>query len=953
MARLARTAGALALALAALVGATNPALAQEPPRSEAARTELAELSRDLRQEAIQRILDSVAQRLDKFDPAKAAIVRAKGPATAAFAQSHLDASLDQVLQDWFAKELKAKKLGADDMKVDASLTKSNTALPRTWDQSYRVRPVAPADVPSEVTGFAPPRQRGYTPEVAALDPTEPHSMHDMDAYVANRFTRTVLERAIALGRTIEVHTGSEDEAMADLRNRGWNVFGDVKTQNKQLFVAESPTGEVRYVIADDVDSRDRLAHFLSLLRFSGQDGQGVPGTGVPGAQVEVVGDIEHVKAVRREQYRDGFARLAHEGTSAIVGYRRQLSMQLADRALARAGIENVRSELGRDPYQGLVDALDAERKRARGEARQDLAALVEAVQKSKAIAKGLAVEPANAFAKIEGTKAVQDAESALAALAEEHPGSKTLARIVAGGKLRLPGGESASDYVASRTIPGRVVSADEYLVRRADGRLESLVVTDSNWGDGAGDIVEGLLGAGRRRIAYFGTAGGLQAGSQMGDIQVPAAVHDAAGARAGAKVSNGWLGFFEKKASALGDRLKLGTKLANVFSPAEETLAWLGKMKDEAFDGVEVELSHIFKAVGSHNAEAKPGDEARLFAAVTVSDVPGSDATLGSHAGSTARTRDLMFDHTIEALGIEGLVLQRATGAPKVLTDDPREARLLDLAAKLVPGAASKSSIQRDRIAGILSALSNQRLAALARKAEGKRKLAADDVTGLEDADRAALEREIAHPYTDAQAATAIEKGNAVVSRVVGELAREFPATDYEVRLGGGVETGSFSPAAGLVLDVRGNPAVRERASALLAEIGPTVADAPSVVLGDAGAGSVNLGAGAELILEPNGVDRLNRERALADRGVISRGASIDYAGRSHEALPARSELSMLLANPGGEDAAGRLQTDELARRIRTRGAPEAGASPTVGLRGRLEGMEREGAEAGRGSAER
>jgi hypothetical protein len=133
--------------------------------------------------------------------------------------------------------------------------------------------------------------------------------------------------------------------------------------------------------------------------------------------------------------------------------------------------------------------------------------------------------------------------------------------------------------------------------------------------------------------------------------------------------------------------------------------------------------------------------------------------------------------------------------------------------------------------------------------------------------------------------------------------------------VGGGVESGSFSPVSGLTLELRGDPAARARAAELLVELAPRYAGAPPVTLGPAGSGAVEIGRGEDLAREPGWLDRVNRTRALEERGALFRGSSVSYAGRYHDALPTPSEASELLGERGS--ASSSQNTGDLRKKVR------------------------------------
>ncbi len=859
----------LAVALAA------PAAAQP---SEAGRAELDALRHSIRAEAITRVVDSVAERLERSDPAKAERVRARRVPSDTFVRKHMETDAVSLLEALFAQDVSAGRLKKADLKFDMNLF-------RAVERGYTVRPLAADVMPAAATGFEPPRTRGYPAEVAAIDNRAPHSMHDMPDYMADRFTRAALDRAVRNGYTVELHAGGEVEALSDLRNRGWNVIGEVKAATgnyERLFVTEGPTGEIRYVISGTIDGMDRLRHLSSLLRFAGPEGRGVPSN-----RIEIVGDVEALRERDLRTMRDGLASMGGASETAIIGFRGTLKNELLERALARRGAEHLRDVLGADPRAGLSEALRAERDAASGARRADLSKLLEKVEASSKLA-GLGRSPEGVFSRVAELKDLVAAEKELVSLAKDHA-SATLERLVADGKLRLPGGASASDYTISRALEFGPLRAEEVRARTADGKLTSVRLVNNYYGDAMSGVVRALLETGHTKLAYFGTAGGLAEGVRVGDIHVPERVYDFRGEVTSEGMRNAFLDHFEGRTSPLGERLRVGTHLGNVFSPAEETMRWLEETRARGVHSVEVENSYITREVARYNAEVAAARRASLATSVIISDVPGSAHTLGNSNSATTATFEKMVDHYLETLGIRDLELvakEEAKVPERPLPGSERARLALEVADKLVPRNLAKSNLLRDRIADIVGRVDVAALESI----DTSSKLKPRDIPGLSAEDRALLEAEVKHATTDAQLLTSLERGDAALSRLARELALRHPNASFELRVGGGVETGAYSPARGLRVEVVGSAAVRASAAELLPGLRSGVPGAPAIELAPAGEGAVRLGVEAFRATPRPLVDAF-LSAALVHRGAVHRGASVVYGGRAHDRAAHDSEL--------------------------------------------------------------
>ncbi|MGE0711449.1 MAG: hypothetical protein AB7N76_15795 [Planctomycetota bacterium] len=826
------------------------------------------------------MIDSIVTRLEKIDPAKAELVKARRHPGEEFARRHLTSEVEVMLGDLFKGEVSSGKLNAtQDLKFDLNLF-------RAYKGGYTIRDISDR-LPAASTGFEPPRSRGYPPEVAAIDVNAPHSMHDLRDYLADRFTMAALDRAIAKGYVVEVHVGGELEALTDIKNRGWRLLGEVKSPNgsyERLLVTESPTGEVRYVVTGTIDGMDRVRHLSSLLRFAGSDGQGIASS-----KVEIVGDVEAFKARQVEELRSGLGRIGLEGSTAIVGFRGAIRTELLERALARRGAEHLRDVLGADPIEGLKAKLRAEREGASGAERAKIDKLLSAVEADKKLAEGLRREPGRVFREVKELKALQTAEKTLVGLQSKY-GSQTLDLLLAEGKLRLPGGAAASTATISRTIDFGPLRAEDVRVKTAGGKTETLRLVNNYYGDTMGSVIRALLETGHTKLAYFGTAGGTADGARVGDIHVPKDIYDWRNELTSSGVRNGFLDYFEGKTTPLGERLKLGTKLGNVFSPAVETMGWLNDVKGRGLQAIEVENSYIAAEVARFNQAAPAERRASLLTSVIISDVPGSELTLGNNNGATTSTFERMLDHYLDALGISDLELQvkedaKAPGRP--LARDEHRRRALEVADKLVPKALAKSSLMRDRLAGIIDRLSLEELEAVD---TSKKKLGAKDILGLTDEERARLDKEIKNPYTDAELYSSLEKADALLSRTAAELAKAYPNADFELRVGGGLERGSYSPVDGLTVEVSGPGEVRAGLNEALSRAREGLSGAPEVRAGSVGSEGVGLSK-RSLLHEAQPLVGEFVARAMNERGVHHRGSRVEYSGRQHDPLASDSEL--------------------------------------------------------------
>ncbi|MBL4844567.1 MAG: hypothetical protein JKY65_03495, partial [Planctomycetes bacterium] len=535
-----------------------------------------------------------------------------------------------------------------------------------------------------------------------------------------------------------------------------------------------------------------------------------------------------------------------------------------------------------------TDRLKAEVAAATGAKRARLADLLARVEASDAIKKGMNRQPARIFGEVKALKDLKAAEKALVGLEAKYGGSQVLTELVVDGKLRLPGGGTHKNYSVSRGIDYGSLRAEDVRVRGANGQVETVRLINNYYGDTMNGVVKALVETGHTKLAYFGTAGGVGPGVRVGDIHIPEKIYDWRNENATNGVRNKFLDYFETNSgSNLGERLKTNTKLGNVFSPAVETMGWLEDVKGRGMQAIEVENSHITKEIGAFNRTAPAGKKASLLTSVIVSDVPGSHQTLGNSSSATTATFERMIDHYLRALDIRDveLVEKADTKAPtRPLARDDHRARALEVADKLVPRALAKSSLLRDRLAGMIDGLTLEQLNGI----DTSKKLTVKDIPGLSDEARAKLKAEVRGAYTDAALFQSLVKTNAAISLAAAEVNKAFPNQAFKVRVSGGVETGRFSPVKGVVAEITGTQAMKTKFAEALTR--SNLETGGRAQIGVAASNAIEL-TKTNLFSETQALVSEFTERALMERGVHHRGTRVEYSGRQHDPVAKEHEL--------------------------------------------------------------
>ncbi|MBF0542791.1 MAG: hypothetical protein HQM08_00035 [Candidatus Riflebacteria bacterium] len=158
------------------------------------------------------------------------------------------------------------------------------------------------------------------------------------------------------------------------------------------------------------------------------------------------------------------------------------------------------------------------------------------------------------------------------------------------------------------------------------GKPKTLLLTQSVYGDQINALMDILVNEKKiRKIFFFGSCGALASDSQIGEVIVPKEVSDLSGTFT---LSEN----VAKKPEWARVQLKTG-KVFSVFSPLQETNDFLGNLRKNGFDAVDVELSHFAKFLKS---QKKQMIDYKVY--LVFSDLPGRDFTLEKLPG---REREL------------------------------------------------------------------------------------------------------------------------------------------------------------------------------------------------------------------------------------------------------------------------------------------------------------------------
>lgn len=481
--------------------------------------------------------------------------------------------------------------------------------------------------------------RGFDPAVAGMRLGDEHSIDDLQAYVHQRFGSFALADLIEHGRTIELHHGAREEAMASLVERGFDRLVRVRTPegllHNELYLAQNgATGEVRYFMTE-IWGGTRLGHVQKLLRAA--ELTGPQGTRrVDPRQVEV-----YAEPLRRpeEIYRRTSRALLASGTvpaSVVVGFKAGVLRELGRRAAQAKRLEFVQQALGKDPVATLLA-----RAREVGAAGAPLASCLERLGQSADV---LRQEPGELFRFASRIDAFLEVERALKELVRAKPSVAPLLDDVLGEhgfKLSVAG------RVADTIPEGAFIDQTVVSYFDEDGARRNLLLTRNPYGEVAHELGRVLVDNGVENVFVFGTAGGLGKDDAIGDLHAPTAIID----HGTLPFANAAVTIAAGASPELRASMTVGSRVANVASPVDETKHEVDRLRAGGADLVEMELGHLVRALR--------GSSTSLSALYLVSDLPGTDKTIdkqGHH--ELDRTLQRAVDVLVEGLGMRGVLLE-------------------------------------------------------------------------------------------------------------------------------------------------------------------------------------------------------------------------------------------------------------------------------------------------------
>jgi len=485
---------------------------------------------------------------------------------------------------------------------------------------------------------APSVTTGYLPEVQSIDPSQQHSMKDLQEYIADGFGKNTVRDMITNNRKIEIHVNNDFEVFHSLNQRGFTELYRIRTDNPAghiLLQAGNPeTGEIRYILSH-VIGKSQLLHNELQLRFMSYEGRQIDS-----ANVAV---YDHLGAGAEDIYRRNYMREISKSYSpgnvpsdAIIGYPRHIKSSLTRRAVASASMEALHKNLGEKPYEALMERLGhSGSEREAGQNRE----IVRRLKADKTIVEALSLSPKEIFSKSANLYKFQEAEKSLLAMRDLFPCSKALSSLFDKDHLKAEGISRPDECAAGRTHNSPYLRYQAFSYTDSTGSKRELMVTKNMMGDLSGILAATLADEGANRILFLGSAGGISPDSAVGGIRLPDNLFDEKGIKVHS--GNDLLDFIRLNEQDPDD-IRMGGNAGNVASPISETRDMIRNSRSSGIDSLECEMAHV--------SQALKGKEVRFSCANVITDLPSNGESLHEIRTINRNREDEAVDRIVDML---------------------------------------------------------------------------------------------------------------------------------------------------------------------------------------------------------------------------------------------------------------------------------------------------------------
>lgn len=488
---------------------------------------------------------------------------------------------------------------------------------------------------------------GFGAVAATVARGAPHSLHNLNLYIFDRFPKAVLEDCLNENREIEFVSEEVSVARAAFRNRGYTVVREIQTISAKShmvldLIYDPVRHDARYLVSG-IRGRERRDHLLTMLWLAD-----IAGRRIPSRLVRVHDGALSSESASLVAFQSALAKSGALPRTIIINYQKGLTTELVRRALARRKAAGLVSRLGPAPVAAIRNRLE----HTPGLAPPVLLRLVAEIASHEALDRGVS-RPGPMIFRDPTFVALLESLERLLVLCRDAHGVSWIDSILDG--RALPG---ASSLVVSESTLGSKVWGDgldrsTFTYVDGAGRRRRAVHFRCVWGaDNVRSMARAMTASlstspssRTPTVLVLGTCGALRSDGRVGDVLLPSRLHEWVDGTTTSCEPNVLRQQLLTMSSHLGPRtaqgFRQGGTSVRVPSPLVETREFLALARMKGFDGVDVESTALIRELGAS------GVPMRVGVGMVATDLPGTALTLEGHGSA---------DQATEAKGVQRLM---------------------------------------------------------------------------------------------------------------------------------------------------------------------------------------------------------------------------------------------------------------------------------------------------------
>jgi|GEM_PF-6820410 len=214
------------------------------------------------------------------------------------------ASILKVIDDLGVKYPNPTAVVADaQIKAFAEASESLVAGLRTIKET----PKAQAEAMRLLSSIGALGRKGYTPEIAALSHTDPHTLKNVGDYLTDNLGKETITRIKSRPTPFVIAVGEGRETLNGLTQAGWKIGRKIENRVgfHEVYEVQDPGGKTALLIAR-VNGEDRVIHIQSMLKLAD----------LPAARLTTIGKSKGFQA----EFLAAFQRAGAKPDAVIYGY---------------------------------------------------------------------------------------------------------------------------------------------------------------------------------------------------------------------------------------------------------------------------------------------------------------------------------------------------------------------------------------------------------------------------------------------------------------------------------------------------------------------------------------------------------------------------------------------------------------------------------------------------------